>query len=339
MRVLHVICDLAGGGAERLVLDLCRRSVRAECAVAPLHRTGALRGAFEEAGVPVLDLDRRRGRPGARAALRLARLSRDFDVVHTHLWAGDTWGRLGAALARHPCVLGTEHNTRAEAAWRQRLSVALHPLARVVVCVSEGAAQVARQAGVPADKLRVVHNGVDLSGIRPRLRGGEPLQRVLGIGRLAPQKGFDLLADAVAQVPGLSLELLGEGEAGADLARRGARLLGWADDVRPHLERAQVVAVPSRWEGFGLVAVEAMAAGVPVVASDVPGLSEVVGDAALRVPAGQVEPLAQALRRLRDEPGLRARLSAGGPAQAGRFAIERTVQAYEDLYDELLTGS
>ena len=335
-RILHVPCDLAGGGAERLVLDLCRRaSPGFQHAVAPVHATGPLRQAFLDAGVPILDLDRRRGRPGLRAALHLARLVGGYDVVHTHLWAGDTWGRLGAALGGQAAVVCTEHNTRPEDPWRQRLSAMLHPLCRAVVGVSEAAADLSRRAGVPAHKVHVIHNGVDLARFTPRPpRAGLP-RVVLGLGRLAPQKGFDLLAAAVARVPGLRLELVGEGPMGPELAAAGALLHGWVSDVAPLLARADLVAIPSRWEGFGLVAVEAMAAGVPVLCSEVPGLVEVVGDAALRVPPEDVSALAAALRALVEDEPLRSRLALAGPARAAGFSIARTVEAYEALYQQV----
>lgn len=337
--MLHVICDLAGGGAERMVLSLAGHARDSRHSVAPVHPTGSLRPAFQDAGVPVIDLDRQRGRPGVRAALRLARIARDYDIVQTHLWAGDTWGRLGAGLARHPAVISTEHNTRPEDAWRQRVSVALHPVSRVVVAVSQAAADVARASGVPADKLRVLHNGVDLSGFQPLPAPQRPVTTVLGLGRLTRQKGFDLLADAVGRVPGLHLELVGEGEEAAALRAAGATLHGWVEDVRPLMSRADIVAIPSRWEGFGLVAVEAMASGLPVVAAAIPGLDEVVGDAALLVPPDDVDALAEALARLAGDAALRARLRAAGPARAARFSLDRMVQGYEALYRELLTRS
>ncbi len=335
-RVLHVICDLAGGGAERMVLELASRASGGGHAVAPLHRTGPLRAGFAARGVPLLDLDRERGRPGVAAVLRLSRLARRFDVVHTHLWAGDTWGRLGAALARVPVVVSTEHNTVAEAPWRQRLSVAMHPLSDAVVGVSSAAAERLVTAGVPRDKIEIIHNGVDLSALSPRAPQPRAVRVVLGVGRLTRQKGFDVLATAVAGMPGVSLQLLGEGEESMALQRAGARLLGWRADVRPALSRADVVVVPSRWEGFGLVAVEAMAAGVPVIATAIEGLDEVVGDAALRVPPDDPAAIATALRRLDADPALYRRLSAAGPRRAARFSVDVMVDAYERLYGRLL---
>ncbi|NOY25309.1 MAG: glycosyltransferase [Oligoflexia bacterium] len=338
--ILHIPCDLAGGGAERLVLELCSRaSPGFRHAVAPVHATGALRPAFRAAGVQILDLDRRRGWPGGTAILRLARLARGFDIVHTHLWAGDTWGRMGAALAHHPVVVTTEHNTRPESAWRRRLSVGMHPLSQRIVAVSEAVSRSLLEGGVPASKVQVIPNGVDLGRFSPAPPRLTAPRRVLGIGRLVPQKGFDLLAEAVARCPGLQLDLLGEGPQAPALRAAGAHLLGWRADVRPALAAADLIVIPSRWEGFGLVAVEAMASGLPVIVTDVPGLRDVVGEAALAVPPQDVEALVGALRRLSVDAELRSRLARAGPARARAFSIQACVGTYETLYAELLTAT
>jgi glycosyltransferase involved in cell wall biosynthesis len=111
--------------------------------------------------------------------------------------------------------------------------------------------------------------------------------------------------------------------------------VGRADDVSARLSRARVAVIPSRWEGFSLFAAEAMAAGTPVVASDVDGLAEVVGDAGLLVPAGDPDALADALRRVLTDDALARRLSAAGRARAERFSIDATSQAYTDAYRRL----
>jgi len=322
------------------VLDLCRRASPAfEHAVAPLHRTGSLRALFQAAGVPIHDLGRWRGGPGGLALARIARLSREFDIVHTHLWAGDVWGRLGAGLAGHRAVLATEHNTRPEDSWRQALSVALAPLSHRVVAVSQAARGVLLAAGVAPGRVSVIENGVDLSRFRPAPRPQGQVRTVLAIGRLVPQKGFDLLVQAMAELPELELLIVGEGPDASRLRGPRIALRGWVSDVPALLAQAELLVVPSRWEGFGLVAVEAMAAGVPLIASDVPGLREVLGEAAVRVPPGDVGALAEAIRAVGADPERRCRMQEEGLRQAARFRIERCVEDYERLYAELLTAS
>lgn len=324
VKVLHVLCDLAGGGAERLVLDLCRFAHEAEPRVATVHDGGALAPAFAAAGVRVDSAGRRRGGPGLDALARLTRLARQVDVVHAHLWAGETWGLAAARLAGKP-ALSTEHNTAHDSPLRGRLSRLLQP--ETVVGVSAAAA--ALRGLAPG---AVIHNGVDLSRFAPRAPPIGPARRLLAIGRLLPQKGFDVAIAAMRWLPELHLDIIGEGEERPRLVGDRVTLRGWLPDVRPALAEADLFVMPSRWEGFGLVAVEAMAAGVPVVASEIPGLADVVGDAAVLVPPEDPVALAAALRELAGDPARRAALAALGLARAREFDIRRTVAAYEALY-------
>jgi glycosyltransferase involved in cell wall biosynthesis len=319
LRVLHVICDLSGGGAERLVVDLCRlRGPDVEVGVATVQGGGPREAELRALGVPVLLGGRGRRRPGLRALARIAREARRYDLVHTHLFAGDTWGRLAALLAGVPAVT-TEHNVDQDETWEP---LARHALAgtATTVAVSEAVARHARWAR----DVRVIPNGVDLTRALPHRGGGG----VLAVGRCVPQKGFDVLAAAAP--PGLRIAVLGDGPGrGAD-----PRLswLGYAADPWPHYAEADIVVIPSRWEGFGLVAVEAMAAGCPVIASDVDGLRDVVGDAGILVPAEAPDALRTALLRLSSDAALRTELRARGQARAARFDIRTAVARYEALY-------
>jgi glycosyltransferase involved in cell wall biosynthesis len=334
MKVLHVLCDLSGGGAERLVLDLCRFST-VETAVATVHRGGELDGAFSAAGVSVRCADRRRGRAGLRATARLARWASQVDVVHTHLWAGDTWGRPAAWLGGCRAVVTTEHNTRADSPLRSRIWTAMAPLSDRIVCVSRSAAQTLADAGIAPDRLTVIDNGVDLSRFSSVPRPGAG---VLAVGRLTRQKGFDVLLDALRLSP-VPTTILGEGEDRGLLESRAVglpvTLPGWRSDIRPALRAAAVLVIPSRWEGFGLIAVEAMASGVPVIASGVDGLAEVVGDAGVLVPPEDPVALSAAIRRLLADPDLQADLRQRGLSRARQLSIERTVARYEALYREI----
>lgn len=327
LRVLHVLCDLSGGGAERLVLDLCRRRAPdLDVAVATVQGLGPLEGAFRAAGIPLVEGGRPPRHPGLRALGRLARAVAAADVVHTHLFAGDTWGRLAALLVGHPAVVTTEHDVGRDEPWRRGVRRALAPASRVVVAVSEAAAR--RVEG--AREVRVVHNGVDLARFGPHV-GGDG-RRVLALGRRVPQKGFDVLLRALPA--DMTLDVAGDGPFHVDHPR--VRWLGRREDVPELLARADVLAVPSRWEAFGIAAAEGLAAGVPVVASAVDGLPEVVGDAGLLVPPEDPVALGAALVRLRDAPALRRALGEAGRARArDRFAIDGTIRRYEALYREV----
>jgi glycosyltransferase involved in cell wall biosynthesis len=263
---------------------------------------------------------------------------RDVDLVHTHLFAGDTWGRMAALLApafsgrRPPLVVTTEHNVNRDETWQVPVKRALAHASDAIVCVSEATAAWTRDVE-HIGPVRVIGNGIDLSRFGPH-RGGDGT-RVLAIGRRVPQKGFDVLIRALPDT--LTLDIVGEGPFHLEHPR--VRWLGRREDVPALLAEADILAVPSRWEGFGLAAAEGLAAGVAVVASDVDGLRDVIGDAGLKVPPGDADALRVALTSLSRDPALRARLGDRGRARAAeRFDIRDTVSRYEGLYQELAAG-
>ena len=132
--------------------------------------------------------------------------------------------------------------------------------------------------------------------------------------------------------PGWTLDVLGEGPFCPDHPQ--VRWRGRQEDVAGWMARADALIIPSRWEGFSLAAAEGLAAGLPIVASAVDALPEVLGDAALLVPPGRADRLREAILRL-DDPDLRASLSARALARAPRFGIDRMVAEYEALYREI----
>jgi glycosyltransferase involved in cell wall biosynthesis len=242
--------------------------------------------------------------------------ARDADVVHTHLWAGDQWGRVAARVAGRP-VVSTIHNTEGDGPLRDRIARLTAPLA-TLVGASEAVADRLRSDGF--SRVRSIPNGIDLARFTRRPGVPERARRIVGVGRLTRQKGFDVLVEAVRGTE-LDVTLVGEGEDRSMLA--GASLVGWQPDVARYLREADIVAIPSRWEGFGLQAVEAMASGVPIVASDIPPLREVLGDAAVFVPPGDPGAWRSALVELAPDRARRSLLRERGLAPRARV-LDRT---------------
>ncbi len=308
VRILHVLADLSPGGAERLVLAHARATPGV--VVATVFGGGPLESAF--AGLPLVLGERRRGRPSAKALARLVRAARSADVVHTHLFAGNLWGGLAARLAGRP-QLAHEHNVEVDETTAHRAArriIAGWP--RQTLAVSEAVARYS-----VGNDVRVVENGVDLARFAAPWRGGGG---VLAIGRLVPQKGFDVLLAALPEA--VSARIVGDGRLAPPHPR--VSWLGLRDDVPALLAEADVLVVPSRWEGFGLVALEGMAAGVPVIATNVGGLGPLVGDAGVLVPPGDVQALGAALARVLGDRGLREELSRRGRARSAQFSLSRT---------------
>lgn len=233
--------------------------------------------------------------------------------------------------------------------WIERIALRS---AAAVYCCNEAAAGVLRAKGF-AGALPVLGLGVDVERFSPRdQQPQDPGPLHVGyVGRLQERKGVRVLLDAVAAVPAATLAFVGGGPDREHLVAEVARLgLGErvqarsfvAHDELPGVYREfDVICVPSiatpGWiEQFGRVAVEAMASGVPVIASDVGSLPEVVGDAGILVPPGDVDALAAALRRLDDDPQLRHDLAERGRKRAERFSWRAIAEAHHGVYLEAL---
>ncbi len=214
--------------------------------------------------------------------------------------------------------------------------------------------------GTPPDRTFTVYNGIDFAPYR--LADRAALHRLLGLppgaaivfaaGRIQPYKGFHVLLDAAAilareGIEGLAIVLCGEGAALPELRRQAERLglqcvhfLGKRDDVPALLSSATLSVVPSLWsEAFGLSVVEAMAAGVPVVASAMGGIPELVEDgvSGAIVPPGEAEALAAAMGALLRDAALRSRMAEEGRRRATRrFSIDGTVEALHEVLNGVL---
>jgi glycogen synthase len=225
--------------------------------------------------------------------------------------------------------------------------------ADAVIALTPRLAGLVSDGGVPKDRVHVIPSGVP-DGLfdRPQAEpdGLPPRPRVVFLGRLHPQKGVDVLVRAVATVPGVQLVLAGDGPERAALHRLVDRLgvgdrvqfLGFVPRVRvPALLRAaDVLALPSRYEELGTVVIEAMRAGVPVVAADTGGVSSTITDGAtgLLVPPGQPEALAAGLRRVFNDDGLARRLAAAARCRSHDYSWEALADRVLGVYREVVRG-
>ena len=340
--VLHV-AQPTDAGVARCVAGYARDQIRRGWRVAVASPVGPLAGDVLAAGAVHLPwaASRSPGPSTAGEARRLAALVRawDPDVVHLHSSKGGLAGRLAIRGARptifQPHAWSFEAADglvgRAAAAW-ERFGARW---ARVIVAVSEAERDRGQAAGVHA-RYRVIPNGVDVSAWRPAAQAERAAARhelglpdaplVVCVGRLCEQKGQDLLLEAwptvATEIRAAQLVLVGDGPLAGTLRRRagdGVLLAGPRDDVPVWLAAADVVAVPSRWEGMALVTLEAMARARPVVATDVPGMRESLGGEAGAVVAPEdPSALARALVERLSDP---RRAAAEG--EAARVRAER----------------
>lgn len=277
--------------------------------------------------------------PAAVARTRRAVRERGYDLVHVHEPMLPAAG-LTAVLAA-PCpVVGTFHMTARSAVWYRVFRPVVRWAARRLdarVAVSEEARRFAER--VLPGRYRVIPNAIDVEAYRTVRDGGRD-PRILFVGRAEPRKGLPVLLRAFERLPGTPvLELVGV-RPGDVPARPRVRVHGRVpDDERIRLiGEAAVLCVPSLGgESFGLVVLEGMAAGVPVVASDLPGYAAVLPPSAGRlVPPGDEAALAAALAELLSDAELRARLGEDGRREAERYDWSRVGEEVVAVYEEVL---
>jgi glycosyltransferase involved in cell wall biosynthesis len=372
-RVLHVIHGLLLGGLERLVVDLAAASRKAgvEAAVAAVGADGTgPEGALladgrspvgqllEEQGVPYTAIPARGLSPDALRGILEAAHRMRATVLHGHDIG--PWLNAVACASLLPGVsaLATFHTTRAlSGAQRFAARVAASVSPTLVACGNGVAQDLA--AWVPKGaRVEVIENGIEV-GELPTEADRTAARRRMGIagdaivvgflGRLFEEKAPDVVVEAFLRAfpdrPDVHLAVIGYGPMEADLRPKAEKdgrihLLGKVLDGRSLLAGLDVYAQPSKREGRSLALLEAMAAGLPTVASTLPAIEEVheEGVTALLAAPGDADGVAAAMRRLVDEPALRARFGAAARERVDQHSSRRMLRQYLAVYEALSQG-
>ena len=363
LKILHVITSLRTGGAERLVADMLPRMrerghdvelVVFDGTVTPLYRQ------LERQNIKIHPLAC--GAAQMRNPMHIFRLKEyldcdRFDIVHTH----NTSCQLLTALAagkNAPILVTTEHNTfnrRRNWRWYGPVDRWMYSRYDHVICVGEQTRRnlSERLAGcAELTEISVVPNGIALEAVSEAkpdksLRMPDETGRkvVIMVSAFRAQKDQPTLIRAMQHLPDdYRLWLAGDGVARSSCEALAAemnlservRFLGVRDDVPALMASADVVVLSSHYEGMSLASIEGMAAGKPFIASDVEGLCEVAGGAALLFPHRDHRRLAELIRRVCEDDSLRAEVIAGCRERAMRYDIGHTVDGYEKIYTNLV---
>ena len=381
VRVLHVITRLiVGGAAENTLLTVARLNrARYDITLASGPSDGP-EGSMEDripGDVPFVRIPELVRDPhpvkDVLAAFRLYALMRRgrYHIVHTHTTKAGLLGRMVARLARVPIVVHTPHGhsfhdylnavesgalkcaERWSARWTNR-----------VICLTEIERQDHLRFRIgPPEKFEVIHSGVDIDRFRQACITPAMTRQALGlppegplvgcVARLVPVKGIHVLLEALplirAVVPHASVVLVGDGPLHDDLVRRTSALgldgavtfLGLRRNVAEIMPLFDVVAVPSLSEGMGRVAVEALAAGRPVIGTRVDGLQRVIadGETGFLVPPADPGALARAVIRCLTDPGLSAAMSAKARGEVDAYDIEQMIDKISRVYDQLVQAA
>jgi glycosyltransferase involved in cell wall biosynthesis len=355
VRVLHVINNLALAGAEVLVADLVPRlrDLGIDVSVAVLQRCPTRLEAVVSA-IPGTLLHTGLANPRSPLQIvRLAKLFQGFDIVHSHIFPSQLW--VAAARKLSPAdvkLVTTEHNPDNNRRgkrlwyWPDRWMYAQYD---IIVCNSQATEDaVIGEAPDSSGRTKVIPNGVDFGRFASlrRTRHSGPLTAIF-VARLEPQKDHRTLLSALNRLPALRLQLIGDGSLRRELEslvnesglRDRVEFLGWRDDIPELLNAADIYVHATHSDGFAISMVEAMAAGLPVVASNVPGLSGVLGDAGLLCKPEDPAELAAQLSRLMNDAALRDELSRRARNRAQQFSIDATVASHAELYQSLVGSS
>jgi L-malate glycosyltransferase len=368
-RVLHVIDSLDLGGAQVVLENLIKHgdSARFEFEIAAMHGRGRMWDRLAALGVPMHSLSSR-----ARVPLYVPRLAwqcvtRRYDVVHTHLLAANVIAKPVAAFCGVRVRINHDHcndKLTDPRRWALRADTMTNRFSTHVVAVSESTRDfLVQHEGVPASRVTTIHNGIDLGVYCPlpelraaaREKAGLPADAfvVAGVGRLTHQKNFPLFLEVAAEVakahPKAVFALVGTGEDDEALRAQAARLgiagrvkfLGFIGDMPALWPALDCLLLTSRYEGLPITILEAMACGVPIVASNLDGMREILrdGENAALVPPGEPAPYVAAVRALLEQPGLAARRAEAALAtvRAG-YSATGMARAVEAIYLRYLEG-
>jgi len=360
IKILYVIATLDRAGAESQLSCLARAldTQRFASFVACLTRGGPIEDELRQDGIPYEILGKR-GKYDLSVIRRLARLieREKPDIVHTWLFTANAFGRTAAVLAGCPHLIASERCVDPWKKFRHRfIDRFLGRFTDRVVANAEAVRRFYIRSGIPEHKIVVIRNGLDLSrfaAIR-RTAAAEDAAKIIGtVARLEDQKGVVYLLEAVGLLKSrghdIHLVVVGDGPLKDKLIQRCAQLeitdrvrfAGRSDDAAALVATWDAFVLASLWEGLPNVVIEAQALGVPVVATDVGGVSELIenGKTGLLVAPRDPQDLADRVEWVMTDRVLAAEMAFAARAQAlTRYRVDTMVQRYEALYEEVVAG-
>lgn len=365
VRILFVITRAdTVGGAQVHVRDLAQALIgdRHEVLVVT-GQAGAYTQALIERGIPQIAIAHF-GRaisplPDVKTLLTLRQIIHSFqpDLISTHSSKAGLLGRLAGRLSQVPCLF-TAHGwafTPGVPPRRRQVYQAIEklaaPWAAKIICVSDYDRQLGLQCGMRADRLITIHNGMPQVAAQHQAKpsGNNPVVMTM-VARFDQQKDHATLIRAIAGIPNLQLQLIGDGPtlptvqglvAALGLTSQ-VKFLGFRSDIADCLAQSQIFALISHWEGFPRTILEAMRAGLPVVATQVGGVAEAVldGVTGFCIPPEDEATLRQRLQQLVQDAPLRQRLGAAGRQRyEAQFTFERMYTQTCQVYESVLSAS
>lgn len=352
--VIQMLPTFLVGGAEVVAMNLAEKlpELGFETLMLSLVKGGDLESRMRSKGINYIKLERSPGHGRLRIFFELVNVLKNLkpQIVHTHLFASDTWGRLACKLAGVKHVVTTEHNVFCDFGLLGRsIMTLLSGLSNAYVAVSKEVERfLTKSYFIKPEKVQVIYNGIDIDQIKKRpARPFHDVPRLLFVGRLEPQKNPSLLLKALSEIKRpWKLDMAGHGSLEAGLRNQSdelgisarVRFLGNVNTSSLYAEYDAFI-FPSLWEGLGLAAIEAAIAGVPIIASDIPPLRELfLRDEIIFVKPGDKDELVNALENVLSKP-MYAVAKANELAvneKWQKFTKENMAASYAHVYRKIL---
>ncbi len=359
IKIYYILGPLGYGGAERLVVDMVKNLDKNIFLpkVFCIRSKGALAVELEKIGLEVVVVPKK-NKFGLDTIVALTKIFKKEkpDIVHTHLFVGDTWGRLAAVLARVPLIFCTEHNINMdEGFFRRQLKLVLSFFTNKFFAVSKAVkTHSIKKDKISAKKMQVIYNGIDINKFKQsefKFNLQNPI--LTCVGRLEEQKGQRYLIAAMPEIikkyPSVCLWLVGSGSQQVVLENQiknlnlnnNVSLIPATQAVSDILNQTDIFVLPSLWEGLGIVLLEALASFKPVVASQILAVDEIIvhNKTGLLATPKDSHDLAQKILMYLDDQNLaKALAKAGQQMVIDNFGIKKITSLYQKEYLNFYEG-
>jgi len=366
INIMHIVFSLDTGGAERMVYELAKRLDKGnfDCSVCSLTGEGVFSNRLRKAGINVFCINKSKG-VDFSLFLKLVKIFKKerIDIVHTHDSSTILYGTIAAKLAGVPCVINTEHGgIYFETPRKKIISRFLWRLNNRVVCVSNSIKNDLNQMGLLNSKAEVIPNGigldkfdieVDIKQKRKELGLSSSDFVICSVGRLSKEKNQKMLIDSaeyiLEEIPNAKFIIVGDGPLKENLQylvhskglEKYVIFLGEREDVPEILKISDCFVNCSNYESFGLAIVEAMASGIPVVATDSGGVGEIIrnDEIGTLIFRNDTKGLIEAVVRLKKgKEFLQGLIQKGKEYAQTHYVLNRMVDKYNNLYLGLMDG-
>lgn len=361
--ILHVVSKLPIGGVENMLLQMVDNydKSRFNAIVCCIREGGEIADLLINKGYKVEILGRMKGHGfdiGAVVDLYKLIKKENIHILRTHQYHANLYGRLAGIFAGVPVIIPSFHNRykspREPKLHRRFINLCLSFFSDALVAVSPAvASDISQYDRVKPSKIRVIYNGVNLRDFnlstskatcRKELNMPENEIIIGTVGRLSEAKGHQLLIEAASELKDVCVAIAGDGPLMTTLKETADKLgvkcllMGMLPPkkIPIFLKSLDIFCFPSLWEGFPSALIEAMAAGLPIVASDLPSNIEIAGDTGIIFPSGDKKKLADSLKMLLLNNSVIHEMKERVQGKAKNFAIENTVRKYQDLFEEIL---